>query len=283
MVTRGSIKVMSVVRGLVLSAAWLAGCGSGGGFPDAPPIDSPKPPGTFDLAWKVTDSSGAVITCDQIGAQTVTVLTRNRAIQGGSTEVFTCGTGAGTSGPLIAGTYDMDFELSGIGGAIGTGVIATSPAQMGIVISSGGKVELTPLTFAVDATGGLKLNLASNKPGGNCGTIVNNGAGITAMSLILQHTGTGTCEPVTFTYPSNGTQPGGTYTVSCTSPNIAPCLESNQTLSASNVPSGAYQIHVRGKIGTSNCWNNDDSISIPPLARDLIRTLNLGAAASPCP
>ncbi len=277
------MSVMSVVRGLVLSAAWLAGCGSGGGFPDAPPIDSPKPPGTFDLAWKVTDTSGNVITCDQIGAQTVTVLTRNRAIQGGSTEVFTCGTLMGTSGPLIAGTYDMDFELSGTGGAVGTGVIATASKQMGIVITSGGKVELTPLTFAVNATGGLKLTLASNKPGGNCGTVANNGAGITGMSLILQHAGTGTCEPVTFTYASNGTLPGGTYTVNCTSPNIAPCIEANQELTASGVPSGSYQVHVRGKIGTSDCWTNDDSMSIPPLARDLVRTLNLGAGPTTCP
>ncbi|CAN5922693.1 hypothetical protein BH11MYX3_BH11MYX3_35770 [soil metagenome] len=274
---------MSVVRGVVLSAAWLAGCGSGGGFPDAPPIDSPKPPGTFDLAWKVTDTSGNVITCDQIGAQTVTVLTRNRAIQGGSTEVFTCQTLMGTSGPLIAGTYDMSFELSGTGGEVGTGLIATAPQQSGIVITPGGKVELTPLTFAANATGGLKLNLASNKPGGNCGTVANNGAGITGMSLILQHAGTGTCEPITLTYPSNGTLPGGTYTVNCTNATIVPCIEADQALTATGVPSGGYQVHVRGKIGSADCWANDDSMSIPPLARELVRTLNLGATATPCP
>ncbi len=261
----------------------LAGCGSGGGFPDATPIDSPKPPGTFDLAWSLKGTGGNTITCDQIGAQAVTVLTRNRAIQGGSTEVFTCGTAMGRSGSLIAGTYDMDFELSGTGGAVGTGLIATAPQQAGIVITSGGNVELTPLTFTVNATGGLKLNLASNKPGGNCGTTANNGAGITGMSLILQHSGTGTCEPVTFAIAANATLPASSYTVNCTTPSIAPCIESDQQLTASNVPSGGYQVHVRGKIATSDCWTNDDTISIPPIGRDLIRTLNLGAAATPCP
>lgn len=269
---------MSVVRGGFLSAALLVGCGGGGGFPDAPPIDSPPPPGTFTLAWTLTDTAGAPLPCDQIGAQTVTVLTRNRAVQGGATEVFTCGTGMGMSQGLLAGTYDMDFELDGVGGDPTTGLIATAPKQMGIVIKPGEEVALAPLTFAVDATGGLALNLASNATGGNCASPTNNGAGITGFTITLQHTGTGACEPVTFTYATNGTLPGGSYTVNCGTPVVAPCIEHDQPLTVTGVKSDAYQLHVRGKIGASDCWKNDDALSVPPLGRTVTRMLNLAQA-----
>lgn len=274
---------MSAVRGVVLSTVLVAACGDGGGFPDAPPIDMPKPGGTFDLAWTLKDTSGNAITCDQIGAQAVTVYTHNRAVQGGSTEVFTCGTFKGTSQDLIPGTYDMDFELGGIGGAVGTGIIATSPKQMGIVIKSGENVTLSPLAFAVDATGGIKLNITANKPGGNCGSVGNNGAGITGMTLTLEHMVGGACEPVVFTIAPNATLPGGSYTVNCTAPTVAPCIEADQQLSATGVKSDSYQLHVRGKIATADCWRNDDSMPVPPLGRDVIRTLNLGAAPSGTP
>lgn len=274
---------MSRVRGVFLSTVFVAACGDGGGFPDAPPIDTPPPPGTFDLAWSLKDTSGNTITCDQIGAQTVTVLTRNRAVQGGSTEVFTCGTFKGTSGGLIAGTYDMDFELGGVGGAPATGLIATSPKQMGIVIKSGENVTLAPLAFAVQATGGVKLNISANKPGGNCGATGSNGAGITGMTLTMQHTSGGACEPVTFTIAPNATLPGGSYTVNCTTPTVAPCIEADQQLTATNVKSDSYQLRVRGRIGTANCWTNDDTMPVPPLGRDVVRTLNLAAAAMGTP
>lgn len=274
---------MSAVRGVVLSTVLLASCGGGGGFPDAPPIDSPAPKGTFDLAWTLKDTGGNAITCDQIGAQTVTVLTRNRAVQGGSTEVFTCGTFMGVSQGLTAGTYDMDFELDGLGGAVGTGLIATSPKQMGVIIQSGENVTLTPLAFAVDATGGIKLNITANQTGGNCGAVASNGAGITGMTIFLQHTTTGTCEPVRFTIAPNATLPGGSYTVNCAAPTVAPCIEADQQLSVTGVPSGGYQLHLRGRKGTADCWTNDDTLPVPPLGRDLVRSLNLAAAPSGTP
>jgi hypothetical protein len=274
---------MSAVRGVILSTVLVAACGDGGGFPDAPPIDMPPPAGTFNLAWTVKDIGGNVLPCDQIGAQTVTVLTRNRAVQGGSTEVFTCSTLMGSSQGLTPGTYDMDFELGGLGGAVGTGIIATSPKQMGIVIQSGENVTLMPLAFAVDATGGIKINVTANKPGGNCGSVATNGAGITGMTLTLNHTSGGACEPVTFTIAPNATLPGGSYTVNCASPTVAPCIEADQQLSVTGVKSDGYQLHVRGKVATADCWTNDDTMPVPPLGRDVIRTLNLAAATSGTP
>ena len=270
---------MMSARGLVLTVA-VAGCGSGGGFPDAPPIDSPPPLGTFSLAWSVTDTTGTGITCDQIGAQTVTALVRNRGVQGGSTEVFTCGTLMGTSQGVVAGTYDIGFELTGMGGDPATGLIATAQKQQGIVVKPGENTPLAPLTFAVDAKGGLKLNLSTNKPGGNCGATAAMGAGITGVSITLLHTGPGTCEPVTFAIAAGASRPAGSYTVNCAMPTLAPCIDADQQLSVTGVPSGAYQIHVRGKVGAADCWTNDDALPVPPLGRDLTRTLNLGFGAA---
>lgn len=257
---------MSVRTFLVLGAV---GCGSGGGFPDAREIDGPPPGGTFTLDWSVTNTSNQPITCDEIGGLSVTAVVRNRGVEGGSTEVFTCATLLGTSAALAPGIYDIDFELNGV-----SGLIATAPKQMGLVITSQGNLQLAPVTFTVDATGGLKLNFTSNKPGGNCGLVANNGAGITATTITLQHVGAGTCEPVTFMVAAGASQPASSYTVNCGTPAVAGCIENDQQLSVAGVPSGSYVIHVRGRSG-ADCWTNDDQLPVPPVGRDLVRTLNL--------
>ena len=59
---------------LLPAVAGLAACGGGGGFPDATIDVGPPAPGSFSLAWSVTDTMGNAITCDQIGAQSVTAL-----------------------------------------------------------------------------------------------------------------------------------------------------------------------------------------------------------------
>ena len=53
-----------------------------------------------------------------------------------------------------------------------------------VQIPSGNNLPLTPITFTVNAVGGIKLNLSANKPGGNCATTANSGAGITGMTLV---------------------------------------------------------------------------------------------------
>ncbi|HSD88375.1 MAG TPA: hypothetical protein VLB44_12695, partial [Kofleriaceae bacterium] len=93
------------------STLWLlAACGGGGGFPDAKEIDA-SPTGTFSAAWSVIDQDSHPISCDRIAGQTMTVLAHNKAFEGGSTQIFTCASGMGTSQQMIAGTYDLDFEL----------------------------------------------------------------------------------------------------------------------------------------------------------------------------
>ncbi len=260
-------------RGCLLTsviAACLCACGDGGGFPDAAPPDAPPPGGTFSLAWTLTNAAHMPITCADVGASSVVVTLRDRAKEGGFTETFACSEGHGTSPAVPPAIYDLDFELTG-----GGQTLATSPRQGMVTIGSNMDVDLMPISFAVDATGAMDLRLTANKPGGNCKPVSAMGAGITAMTITLVHTA-GACEPVTFTITAGSTKPGGTYTVNCTSPQTAPCIETDQNLNVVTMPSGGYTIHVRGKIGTADCYKNDDTLQVPSVGRTLTTTLNLG-------
>jgi hypothetical protein len=262
-------------RMTVLALLATGACGNGGGFPADAAADSPDPGGTFSLAWTVTDTGGAPITCSQIGAQVVTVTLRNPAIQGGQTEVFSCASAMATSSKFPPGMYDLTYELNGLAGLLGT-----APGQLGIVINSEQDTPVNPVSFAVDATGGLELNLASGASGGNCEPTGMMGAGITGTSITLLHSGAG-CEPVTFAIAAGATKPAGSYTVNCASPTVAPCIESDQKMTVSGVPSGNYAIHIRGKIGATDCWINNDSLKVPPLSKVLKATLNLAHQTTP--
>jgi hypothetical protein len=248
----------------------LAACGGGGGFPDARPPDSAGPTGTFSVSWTVNDQNNQPIACDRIAAQTMTVLAHDLSVIGGVPEAFSCSTGMGQSQGLQPGTYEMDFELTGTFGDLARGM-----KQAPVQIDANTNVELAPVTFQVEALGGVALKLSAGKPGGNCGAKPN-GAGIEQMSITLTHNSDSTCEPVTFTITDGATQPGGSYTVNCATPVVRNCIEADQTITATSIPSDSYTIGVRGIITGKQCWLNMDSIQVPPLNKLLIRTLNLG-------
>jgi hypothetical protein len=247
----------------------LAACGGGGGFPDAREIDAPVADAAFSLTWSVTDMASAPVNCDKIGATSVTVLAHNQAFDGGTSQVFTCATGMGTSQKLPPGVWDFDFQLGNLGG-----VIATVPGQHGVTLTNGQTTALMPLTFTVDPTGGLALTLQTNRSGGNC-AVQPGGGGITSTTITLEHSSDQSCEPVTFSIAG-----GGTYTVDCANPAIAGCIDTNQTLTVTNVPSDGYTIHVKGYVGAALCWSNNDSLQVPAQAQTLTKTLNLAYATS---
>jgi hypothetical protein len=259
---------MRLVCGVGLLGLWAA-CGSGGGFPDARPIDARPPTGTFTLDWSVSDAMGQAITCDQVGGQTVTVLAHNRAFEGGETEPFICSTLMGQSPGLAPGIYDFMFELDA-----SSGVLATAPGQFGIEIDSNQNVRLAPLAFSLDATGGMNLHLATNRAGGNCG-VPPNGGGITSTTLTLAHTSDSTCQPLTLQIAAGATKPASMYTINCTTPVVGPCIESDQAITASGFAADSYQIHIKMNQAANVCWTNNDSIVVPPQSATLMRTLNL--------
>ena len=273
--------VVTLVRGsrhlgLLLGLSIVA-CGSGGGFPDARPPDVAAPGGHFALAWSLTDTAGQPVTCDQLGAQAITAAIHNRAVEGGETEVFSCSSGSGESQGFSPGVYDMDLELGGP-----TGVLATAPPQLGVVLVSGQTTQLTPIAFSVQAVGGLALHFEAGKPAGNCATTAANGAGITTTSITLIKNSDSSCLPLALNVAAGATQPARTYTINCATPMPidGPCIDNDQAITVMGVASDSYTIHVKGKTAPTMCWTNGDSLQVPPLGATLTRTLNLGFMTS---
>lgn len=232
--------------------------------------DAPLPTGTFSVAWSVVDQDNQPISCERVSGQVMTVLAHNLAYVGGETQPFSCSTGMGTSQGVVPGTYELDFELTGA-----DGVLATGAKQVPVEIRVNETTELAPVTFQVEAVGGLALKLATSKAGGNCGAAPN-GAGIDEVSITLTHNSDGTCQPITLDISDGAMQPGGTYTINCASPVGRPCIETDQVITAIGVPSDSYTIRIRGRRADDVvCWSNMDSIQVPPLNKTLLRTLNL--------
>jgi hypothetical protein len=252
------------------------GCGSGGGFPDAPP-DRAVLGGTLSLAWSLQDTAGRPLTCEQIGAAFVVLYPRNRGVEGVNAEVMSCAGYAGTTPALRPGTYDVNYELTSASGM----TLALLPAQMGLAVEEARDTTLAPIVFTIDARGMLDLHITANKPGGNCTPTSAMGAGITAHTITLVHAVGGGCEPITIAIAAGATKPAGSYVVNCASPMVAACIESDQRLTATGVRSDSYVIHVRGKIGATDCYVNDDSFSVPPLGMSFVRTLNLSKLTAP--
>lgn len=253
---------------LTLASTWfiLAGLivfGGSGGCGGCP---NPPTPGSLSLAWSITDLDGQPTACTQVNAQTVALQLRNRADGKVIAAAFPCANSPSTT-QLAAGTYDVAMELHGADGT----KLATVPDQRGVAITSGQTTRLVPVTFAVSTQGSLVLSLATPATT-NCQSVRGNGAGITGTTITLVRAAGG-CAPVTFVR-SLGTTQQGTYTVNCSSPAVAVCVENNETLSTS-LAAGTYTIHVRGKIGAIDCWQSDESLVVPPPGKPLIRTLDL--------
>ena len=250
----------------VLGLIGAASCGSGGGFP----IDAggSSLPGTVTLAWSLTDLTGAPITCDQVGANSVAITLQGRT-SAGAVVSLSCAAGHGTSQALSPDTYDVSIELHG---ASLTPVPAA--AQKGVVVHGGADTQLAAAVFAVDPQGAIAFSINAPQAATNCGATTDKGAGITATTITLQHDTNGPCAPVTFTH-TKGTTPLGSYTVDCSSPIVVNCIERDEALTATGLASGGYTVHVVGKINAAACWRNDDALQVPAQGRTLSGTWNL--------
>lgn len=275
-------RVCLLAVGILTLTSW-AGCSGcdGGGFADAGP-DGPIVGSTFSLSWSLVDSSDGTthVSCDKLDPNATVVVTATRVSGGGTggVESLNCGNLQGTSTLSLApGTYDFSYELHGTLNP--STPIATATAQNGVVISAGRPATLNAIVFNVNPNGRLVLMLRIGSSG-NCAA---EGGPATGFAISLEHAGgagdTG-CAPEVFTLSG-----GGTYNANdCSAPVVGRCISSTETLTIATLPSGTYQIHVRGKKGTLECWRNDDTLRVPPQAMALTATLNLAATgAAGCP
>jgi hypothetical protein len=89
----------------------LFGCGSGGGFPDAPAKQPPSDPGTIAVSWSLVDGSGSATTCGSANAQSVVVAITQEGTAEQFGQTFPCSLGVAVSGSLPMASYDLTFGL----------------------------------------------------------------------------------------------------------------------------------------------------------------------------
>ncbi|MBC7977857.1 MAG: hypothetical protein H7138_22990 [Myxococcales bacterium] len=245
-----------------------ASCGDDTQFVlDAPSADAPTL-GRVSLAWSITDLTGRPVSCDLVGGRAVSITLRNRGGAGGTPESFSCTSGLGSSRFVESGVYNVSIELRG-----DTGVIVAVPDQTSVVISGGVLTALDPVVFRVDTQGSFALSIATPPGASNCKSPPQ-GAGITSMTITLVNQG-GSCAAVKL-LRSRGSTPLGSYTIDCGSPLTGACIENDETLTPEvPLPSDLYTIRIRGKVGPTECFRNNDELRVPAQGKVLTRTLNL--------
>jgi hypothetical protein len=217
-------------------------------------------PGSVSLAWSITSSSGQPLTCAQAGAANVALRLQSRT---GGVPVFIafpCTSSPGTAN-VTPGLYDVAIELRDASGAR----LATAPPQTSVAVAVGRTKVLTPVTFAVGNGGGgnarVALTLEAENFTSNCQPSSLGGAGITGMTITIARNGGG-CAPAVLVRSRGGTQIG-TYQVNCSSPEVATCIERDETLTTTGLAPNAYVVQVRGKLGAADCWAADSQLDVP--------------------
>ena len=243
---------------LLVLLAMVACDGTGGSVAAAPATGAC--PGSVSLAWSITSASGQPLTCAQAGATSVALRLQSRT---GGTPVFTafpCANSPGTAN-IAPGFYDVAIELHDASGAR----LATSSPQTSVAVAVGRTKVLTPVTFALGTGGGggsrVALTLEAEKVATNCQPSSSGGAGITGTTITIIRVGDG-CAAVTLVRSRGGVEIGP-YQVNCSSPEVAGCIERDETLTTTGLAPGGYVVRVVGKIGPVDCWAAESQINVP--------------------
>jgi hypothetical protein len=231
------------------------------------PAPAPPANGSISVAWSIQSPGGLAVSCDQIGARFAALRLRNRASNAVVATAFPCANSPGTA-QVAPGLYDVSFLLNSADGTL----LGTAPDQTGVSIVSGRLTQLAPALFTFGDTPKttLVLRIATSATT-NCQSASAGGAGITGNTIFLARSDGG-CAPAMF-IRKRGNEQRGTYQVNCSSPEIAPCIEKDETLTTTLVR-GSYTIRVAGRIGALDCWVRDDTLDIP-VGGVVSRTLGL--------
>jgi hypothetical protein len=223
-------------------------------------------PGSISLAWSITSASGQPATCAQVGATSVALRLLSRT---GGAPVFTAFPCAGSPGTanVAPGLYDAAIELHDANGTR----LATAPPQNSVPIAIGRTKVLAPATFTVGPGGGgtsrIALTLEAQNVGSNCQPTSTGGAGITGTTVTIVRVGGG-CAAATLIRSRGGTQIGN-YQVNCSSPEVATCIERDETLTSTSplLAPGSYVMRVRGLVGPVECWTAEAQLDVPAVGQ----------------
>ncbi len=246
--------------GILVLAMTACGDDSGGGTPDAAPTPDADTRGTISFSWTLSDGSNA-INCDDIGANAVSITMLPVGVLGSSTDIANCVSGTLVTGPVIPRDYNVEINLSATEGDLIDEPITFS----NVTVTALQDTPLGAVEFVVDPVGNLSFKLAANATGGNCDTVVNDGAEIIGFELSLNQDSV--CVPVTFTIADeNGDPVTPAYMVTCTAGDTpyTPCLPETYTLSVADVGSGATTLDISGlRTGDEPCYVATADLDIP--------------------
>ena len=241
---------------LLCSLAALVALTSGSACGSCGPVPVPVARGSASASWSIT-RAGNVTTCARAGAATVSLLLHDRASGEDTLTSFACTDTQATTAPLPAGTYDATLALHAADGVI----MATAPMQPAITIAAGQVTALRPEAFAANDIGRLVLSIAPLTTSPMCLSHDRGGQGITGHVVALFQAAGG-CAAVTFRR-MRGSMQVGTYTVNCSAPQVAPCIERDETLTAIDIAPGPYAISVSALAGTLQCGSGEDVVLVP--------------------
>jgi hypothetical protein len=209
---------------------------------------------SVSVAWSITDLAG-VSTCARAGATSVSLALHSRRSAEAFRFTFPCTESQATSS-IAAGPYDATLSLHAADGA----TLAVGPTQADLNIGVGGTIALDPVVFGVEG-GKLVVSVTTLATSSNCASREQGGAGTTANTITLQFAGGG-CAAARFTRMRGNTKLGE-YQVNCSSPQIAACIERDETLVAEGLRSGPYVITVASLAGAARCASEFDVLTIP--------------------
>ena len=240
-----------VVLVILVALAGLSGCESCGA---EDPVDA-RGPATYTVSasWRVTDLGDAEIPCDRVDGQFVTVTFFQFATGQSFTDAFDCFRKTG-SRSLEEGEYQIGFELTD---RLGT-LVTLPPRRYRIA----GDTALDEVKLQLDPFGDLVMTLETTLPMSCAG-----GSPITDMTLEMYRSD-GSCQTSTLAI-----EPAATYTIDCTAPMTAGCIEKDRRVTAAHFPADEYRIRVVALQGAMPCWLHDQRHRIR--AAGLRRTVTL--------
>ncbi len=217
----------------------------------------PAARGSASIAWSITEQPpGFVSTCARVGAASVSLTLQRRGAEETRFD-FPCVESQATIPAITAAPYDATLTLRAADGA----VIAVGPTQANVAIGADQVTILAPVVFAAVQGGKLSISLSTITTSANCTSRGQGGAGTTGHTITLVSAGGG-CDPVTFTR-LRGTTRVGEYTVNCSSPQVAACIERDETLVGDALRAGPHIITIVAQVGAARCSSEIDVLSIP--------------------
>ena len=141
------LRATSLAALLVLAALSTGACGEDEAPPDASTAPDARPPaGTMSLSWRI-ESGGGEISCEDAGAQFVTIQMVRQGEAVGESDTLGCSVGEATTREVNTGTYDLTLDL--IGSSLES-LLADPITQFGIEVNEGADTSLGEVVFEVE-------------------------------------------------------------------------------------------------------------------------------------